>query len=303
MFEQRNNRHGRLGQAGSAVRDRPGVRLTLCEAGAVHRDLEIAQAVQKRLLPQKSQRSSGLLSETYYRPLHGIGGDYYDFVPLDRNRLGIAIGDVSGKGVAAALIMANLQASLRARLLNPGMGPRLLVRSLNRLLYEASHDHVFASLFYGEFDPESRILRYVNAGHHPPLVVRRKGGGVGILRLKSDGVPVGVNPDAEYEEMTFLLQPGDLFVAFTDGIIEAWNATYDQWGLERFEAVLAECAGKNPAQVVETILRGQKDFIGPVAAADDMTLMVASVERHLVEGRVPVLRPMLTGLTNRSGWS
>jgi phosphoserine phosphatase RsbU/P len=169
----RRNRHGRPGQSGAVTRHRPGTRLTLFEAGAVHRDLEIAETVQKRLLPQKSQRSSGLLSETYYRPLHGIGGDYYDFVSLDRSRLGIAIGDVSGKGVAAALIMANLQASLRALLLQPGMGPQLLVRSLNRLLYEASHDHVFASLFYGEFDPESRILRYVNAGHHPPLLRQR----------------------------------------------------------------------------------------------------------------------------------
>jgi hypothetical protein len=83
MFEQRNNRHGRLGQAGSATRDRPGVRLTLCEAGSLHRDLEIAKTVQKRLLPQKSQRSSGFLSETYYRPLHCIGGDYYDFVLIE----------------------------------------------------------------------------------------------------------------------------------------------------------------------------------------------------------------------------
>jgi sigma-B regulation protein RsbU (phosphoserine phosphatase) len=296
MFEQRNNRRGRLGHVGSTT-------LTLCEAGAVNSDLENAQAVQKRLLPQRSLRCSGLLSEMYYRPLHGIGGDYYDFVPLDRNRLGIAIGDVSGKGVAAALIMANLQGSLRARLLHPGMGPRPLIRSLNRLLYEASHDHVFASLFYGEYDPESRVLRYVNAGHHPPLVVRQNSGGVSILRLKSDGVPVGVIPDAEYEEMSCLLQPGDLFVAFTDGIIEAWNATHDLWGLERFEAVLADCAGKNPAQVVETILRGQEDFMGPVAAADDMTLVVASVERHSVAGRVPVLRPIMAGLTGRGGWS
>jgi sigma-B regulation protein RsbU (phosphoserine phosphatase) len=217
-------------------------------------------------------------------------------VSLDRNRLGIAIGDVSGKGVAAALIMANLQASLRARLLHPGMEPRRLVRSLNRLLYEASHDHVFASLFYGEYDPESRVLRYVNAGHHPPLVVRQIGGGVGILRLKSDGVPVGVLPDAEYEEMSFVLQPGDLFVAFTDGIIEAGNVMNEEWGLERFEAVLAECARKNPAQVVETILRGQKDFMGPVTAEDDMTLMVASVERYSVAGRVPALWPFTARL-------
>jgi sigma-B regulation protein RsbU (phosphoserine phosphatase) len=222
-------------------------------------------------------------------------------VSLDRNRLGIAIGDVSGKGVAAALIMANLQASLHARLLHPGMEPRPLLRSLNRLLYEASHDHVFASLFYGEYDPESRVLRYVNAGHHPPLVVRQNGGGVSILRLKSDGVPVGVLPHAEYEEMSFLLQPGDLFVAFTDGIIEAWNAMHEQWGLDRLEAVLAECTGKNPAQVVETILRDQEDFMGPVAAADDMTLVVASVERYSVAGRVPVLRPISYGRIDGPG--
>jgi sigma-B regulation protein RsbU (phosphoserine phosphatase) len=251
-----------------------------CEEGAMNRDLEIAQSVQKRLLPKRRLRSSGLLCETYYRPLHGIGGDYYDFVPLDRNRLGIAIGDVSGKGVGAALTMASLQASLRARLLHPGMKPQPLVHSLNRLLYQSSLDYVFASLFYGEYDPESRVLRYVNAGHHSPLVVRQEDSRVSILPLRSDGMPIGVIPDAVYEEMSFVLQPDDLLVGYTDGLTEAENISNEQWGLERLEAILAECAGEYPALVVEAVLKRQEDFTHPVAAEDDITLMVAAVERQ-----------------------
>jgi sigma-B regulation protein RsbU (phosphoserine phosphatase) len=165
------------------------------------RDLEIAQAVQESLLPQGNLNSAGLLYETYYRPLHNVGGDYYDFVPLDRNKIGIAIGDASGKGVGAALTMATLQASLRARVLQPGTGPLALVRSLNRLLYESSLEQVFASLFYAEYDPNSQCLTYVNAGHNPPLVLRTEGDSAGILRLESEGIPVGIFPDSTYREV------------------------------------------------------------------------------------------------------
>jgi sigma-B regulation protein RsbU (phosphoserine phosphatase) len=171
------------------------------------------------------------------------------------------------------------------------------------LLHESSLDHVFASLFYGEYDHESRVITYVNAGHHPPLVVRRDAGGVRTIRLKTDGMPVGVTRDAAYEEMSFVLQPGDLLVAYTDGLTEAGNVC-EQWGSERLESVLAECAGKNPAQVVDAVLRRQKSFISPNAADDDMTLMVVSVERLLL-GRhpEPAVNPLRQEGRPRQCWS
>lgn len=248
-------------------------------------DLLSARAVQTRLLPHRSPRFAGLRCETYYRPFHSIGGDYYDFVPLDphipragRNRLGIAVGDVSGKGVGAALIMASLQGSLRACLVHPGTEPQALVGSLNRSLYRSSQEHVYATLFYGGYDPESRILRYVNAGHNPPLVARRYADRVRILRLETGGLPVSAVPDAAYRERSCVLRPGDLFVAYTDGITEATDAAYEQWGPARLEAVLTECAGKDPANVVAGILEARERFICSLAAEDDMTLLVASVE-------------------------
>ena len=123
-----------------------------------HDSIRAAQAVQKRLLPCRQLTFGNLQCEAYYRPFHNIGGDYYDFVPLDRGRLGFAIGDVSGKDVAAALMMANLQASLRARLLNWGTRPSTLIHALNQLLYDSSLPHIYATLFYREYTMRCEYL-------------------------------------------------------------------------------------------------------------------------------------------------
>jgi sigma-B regulation protein RsbU (phosphoserine phosphatase) len=278
MLEQQNERISGNAAIGLAGLPRTDGLVAPFEESSANRDLLSARAVQSRLLPHRSLSFADLLCETYYRPFHTIGGDYYDFVPLDRNRLGIAVGDVSGKGVGAALIMASLQASLRARLLHPGTEPPALVRSLNQSLYQSSHAHVYATLFYGEYDPESRVLTYVNAGHTSPLIARRDADRVGIVRLESDGPPVGALPDAVYEERRCVLRPGDAFVAYTDGITEASGGAYEQWGSARLEAVLEECAGMHPADVVLAILKARERFTCSLVAEDDMTLLVASVE-------------------------
>jgi phosphoserine phosphatase RsbU/P len=246
-------------------------------------DLRLAQDVQTRLLPQKSLSSAGLVCESYYQPLHGVGGDYYDFIPLNASKVGIAIGDVSGKGVAAALIMATLQAALRTCLLRPGMSPHQLIRNLNHLLYELSLSQVFASLFYGEYDSGTGLLRYVNAGHNPPLLVRSETEPVELLRLESVGMLLGVVPDAEYEERTCNLDPGDLLVAYTDGITESSSHADEQWGQSGLESFLARCAKLTPAEIVRAILKGREALVDQVAPEDDMTLVVISVE-----GRPPV---------------
>jgi len=209
--------------------------------------------------------------------VHGIGGDFYDFVRLGPGRLGIAIGDVAGKGLGAALIMANLQASLRACLLRPEMAPPALVTCLNTLLYKSSFSHIFASLFYGEYDSASGELRYVNAGHNPPLIVRRGTGPARILRLEAENIPVGMVSHVEYEEVRSTLEPGDLLVAYTDGITDAVDRSGEPWGLRRLEKVVAESAGKNPPQIVTEVLRAREEFVGPVRTTDDVTLMVVLI--------------------------
>ena len=243
-----------------------------------HDWMTAAEAIQKRLLPCRRLTFSGLHCEAYYRPFHNIGGDYYDFVPLDRSKLGFAIGDVSGKGVEAALTMANLQASLRALLLNQETRPSTLVRTLNQLLYHSSLPHIYATLFYGEYDAETRVLSYVNAGHYPPLIVRQEGEGVRLIRLESDGIPIGIFPDADYQGESCPLQPGDLLVGYTDGITESCDKPQEFWGLAGLEGVLLRCIGRRPGEVIEAILSERKRVSPTNTPADDMTLVVATIE-------------------------
>ena len=143
---------------------------------ALRRDLEGAKDVQQAFFPPRNLSIPCISCETFYQPAYGIGGDYYDFISLPNGRWGIAIGDVSGKGIGAALLMASLQASLRAQALHPHLDLSALIGDVNRLVHDSSPDHFFASLFYAEYEPSTRILRYVNAGHNPPLVVRPRAG-------------------------------------------------------------------------------------------------------------------------------
>src|ERR1700730_3747496 len=139
---------------------------------ALRSDLEGAKDVQQAFFPPQSLSIPCLSCETFYGPADDIGGDYYDFFPLEGGRWGIAIGDVSGKGIGAALIMASLQASLRAQASHSHLDLSTLIGDVNRLVYESSPTNFFASLFYAEYEPATRILKYVNAGHNPPIVVR-----------------------------------------------------------------------------------------------------------------------------------
>jgi len=139
---------------------------------AVAKDLETAKDIQNALFPSQSFSIPCLSCEVFYQPARGIGGDYYDFLSLSAGRWGIAIGDVSGKGIGAALLMASLQASLRAQALHPHLELSAIIGGVNHLVHESSPTGVFASLFYAEYEPSSRRLQYVNAGHNPPIIVR-----------------------------------------------------------------------------------------------------------------------------------
>lgn len=141
--------------------------------GAQSKDLEGAKDVQQAFLPPRSLSIPCISCETFYQPAHSIGGDYYDLLSLPEGRWGIAIGDVSGKGIGAALLMASLQASLRAQALHPHLDLSTLIGDVNRLVHESSPTNFFASLFYAEYEPATRVLKYANAGHNAPIVVRR----------------------------------------------------------------------------------------------------------------------------------
>ncbi|HTP67680.1 MAG TPA: SpoIIE family protein phosphatase [Dongiaceae bacterium] len=246
---------------------------------AFRKDLEGAKDVQQAFFPPQSFSIPCLSCETFYQPARGIGGDYYDFLSLSGGRWGIAIGDVSGKGIGAALLMASLQASLRAQVLHPYLDLPTLIGDVNRLVYESSPSAFFASLFYAEYEPASRKLQYVNAGHNPPIVVRPGPKSCELFLLRPDAVPIGMFADAHFESTRFQLEKNDILVAYTDGITEASNPAGDLWGLQKLESLLRSCDSMAPSEVVERILSEVSEFAHGEPQRDDVTLVVMKVQK------------------------
>jgi sigma-B regulation protein RsbU (phosphoserine phosphatase) len=204
------------------------------------RELEIARDVQQRLFPQVYPVVPGLDYAGACRPALEVGGDYYDFVMLSPTDLGIAIGDVSGKGVPAALLMATLRAFLRGQTIGGERDLAGMMLNLNSLVYESSETNRYATFFFARYNAATRVLDYVNAGHNPPMVFRTCAGhSPTLLRLDTGGPVIGLLQECGYEQGTIVLEAGDLLVAFTDGISEAMNTADQEWGEDRLiEALL-----------------------------------------------------------------
>jgi phosphoserine phosphatase RsbU/P len=241
----------------------------------MNRELEIAREVQEVLFPQRLPAVPGLEYRGQCRPAREVGGDYYDFLELPDGRFGIAIGDVSGKGVGAALMMASLEASLRA-LASVVTDPAELVERVSNLVYQASSANRYATLFYGQFDPVSRCLSYVNAGHNPPVVIRSQGGSFHTYRLETGGPVIGLLRHS-YERGAFTLEPGDLLVLFTDGVSESMNARFEEWGEESLIELAKTCHGLAAAEGLTRILSAAQAFAAGAPQHDDMTLVVLRV--------------------------
>jgi sigma-B regulation protein RsbU (phosphoserine phosphatase) len=239
------------------------------------RELEIAREVQERLFPQEYPPVPGLELAGACRPALAIGGDYYDFVPLHGGRLGIAIGDISGKGIPAALLMATLRAFLRGQTVRGRGDLSGLIADLSGLVYESSAPNRYATFFYAEYDPASRRLVYVNAGHNPPILLRRMPEGAShVERLDAGGPVIGLLPECSYTQAAVVLRPGDLLVAFTDGVSEAMSAAQEEWGEERLLPVLQQICCEPPAVVIERVMAAADGFVAGAAQHDDMTLVV-----------------------------
>lgn len=257
------------------------IRREIAERERQDRELEIAREVQQRLFPQKLPPTPGLEFAGYCRPALVVGGDYYDFVHLDDGSLGVAIGDVSGKGIAAALMMASLQASLRGQTIRPCDTLAEMIQHVNRLVYDASAENRYATFFYAQYDPHTRVLRYVNAGHNPPIIWRenREGrDGHEIVRLEEGGTVVGLFPEFPYRETSLALKPGDVLVAFTDGISEAMNSADEEFGEERLMEAVQDCSGRAAADMIAALLERVDAFTAGAPQHDDMTLVVVRVK-------------------------
>jgi phosphoserine phosphatase RsbU/P len=238
----------------------------------LNRELEIAREVQEHLFPQRLPLVQGLEYCGQCWPVREVGGDYYDFLELPNGRFGIAIGDVSGKGVGAALMMASLEASLRA-LASVVDDPSELMERVNRLVYQASSANRYATLFYAQYDPASRRLSYVNAGHNPPVVLRSCDGSIRVFRLDTGGPVIGLVRQG-YERGVFSHEAGDVLVLFTDGVSESMNVRFEEWGEEKLIEFAKTCYGFPAQEGMRRIFAAAQAFAAGASQHDDMTLVV-----------------------------
>jgi len=241
----------------------------------LNREIEIAREVQERLFPQRLPEIAGLDYFGRCRTALGVGGDYYDFLALADGKLGVALGDVSGKGIAAALTMASLQASLRADAMRAGDDLAGLITRVNAMLYDASTEDRYATLFYAQYDPATHRLSYVNAGHCPPILLRSATNGGVIERLdQAGGTVVGLLPECAYEQAEVSLAPGDLLVIYTDGFSEAMNPNLEEWGEERLIHAISSCNGLPSKDSIAKIMQAADAFASGAPQSDDMTLVI-----------------------------
>ena len=235
--------------------------------------------MQERLFPQELPHVAGLEYFGACRPALGVGGDYYDFLELPDGKFGIAIGDVSGKGIGASLMMASLQASLRGQAIHSGDNIAGLMTHVNTLVYEASTTNRYATFFYPQYDPKTRKLSYVNAGHNPPFLIRRGGGEIEVIKLEVGGAVVGMLPSmvVHYDQGDIQLEPGDLLVGFTDGISEAMNPNEEEWGEDALLEELKTLDGMASKEMIAHIVAVADKFANGAKQHDDMTMIVVRV--------------------------
>ena len=239
-------------------------------------DWVLACDVQQRFMQGLGRTSYSMDYSAHCRQVRALGGDCYEFMPLANERLALVVGDASGKGVAAALMIASVQSALRTAALFTGENLATLLKIVNLQAYASSLPDRYATVFYGVLDRATRTLRYVNAGHIPPIVLRRDGS---IDTLEMGGAPVGMFPDSSYEEGVVQLDPSDVVITYTDGVIEAENQSGEEWGVQGLlntAAVRARQGDENAEQLVRSIFNSMDDFTHG-CQTDDATLAVLRV--------------------------
>jgi serine phosphatase RsbU (regulator of sigma subunit) len=236
------------------------------------KDLEQASAIQRGLLPEKAPVVAGFDIAGYNIPCRGVGGDYYDFIHCIDGRVALLVADVAGKGMPAALLMANLQARAQVLFDDPSDLAALVAR-LNRLIKANVPENRFITFFIGVIDPATGEMTYVNAGHNPPLLVHCKGS---VERLEPTGMILGILPKSEYSEKTCRMDEGDVVVLFSDGITEANGLDKDEdFGEDRLASILRETSCKPAQEIIEIIQQRLQTFTAGAPFADDLTLVVA----------------------------
>ena len=247
------------------------------EQEKLRRDLALAAEVQRRLLPAVPPRSGVATLAAFTLPARTVGGDYYDFLDLEGGGIGIAVADISGKGIAAALLMSVVQASLRVISAEGDVTSSQLAGKMNRFLYPSTGANKYATFFYAQFEKSGKRLRYVNAGHNPPFLMRRTGADLEITELTAGGTVIGLFPEVKSEDAAIDLQPGDVLLAFTDGVTEAHNAEGEEFGEERLKDLLRGTGGASAEEISTRLAERMTGWIAGTEQYDDLTFVVVAV--------------------------
>jgi len=238
--------------------------------------LEIARQVQSELLPSGTETWEPVRLATVYRPAEQVGGDFYDAFRAGDGRIAIVMGDVSGKGVPAALVMGVIHGAVRSSAWPESTANHERESAqLNRLLCEKADGARYASIFWCYYEPPARLLCYVNAGHCPGLLVGEREHGIAIARLDVGGPVLGILPAARYEQARCEVRPGDVLVLYSDGLIEATSPAGEEYGERRLSECLATTGARSPEEIRAAILASAGKFLGTASPRDDVTLVVA----------------------------
>ncbi|QQR74013.1 MAG: SpoIIE family protein phosphatase [Holophagales bacterium] len=240
------------------------------EKERLEREIELASEIQRSILPKGVPDVPGYALAGWNRPARHIGGDYFDFFRLRSGRLAVTVGDVSGKGVPAALLVSTLHSALHLLTDRAELGPELFVR-LNEHVLASSAPNKFITLLVVDLDPTSGELTYLNAGHNPGLLVRANGE---VVQMRTGGLPIGLLRDVSYRTEDLRLDPGDLFCLYSDGITEATSADDEEFGLERLADLLVARRGEPLEAIVREIDRLATDFVDGAPQGDDQTVVL-----------------------------
>jgi len=235
-------------------------------------ELSIAREVQEQLFPHSLPSLPGLQLAAICRPARTVSGDYYDFIRIGASQLGIALADISGKGISAALLMASLQAALRSQAMLDGHGGTAeLVGRLNQHLFKNTSDDRYATFFYAVYDTETRMLTYTNAGHLAPFFVTEGR----VQKLDEGGTVVGLFEECVYTQGNLRVEPGSVLVAFSDGLTEPENVYGEEFGLERLKDEILRQQTSSPQRLAEDLIAASEQWAGTAEQADDITVVIA----------------------------
>lgn len=236
----------------------------------MEKEMKHAAEIQRKLLPAETPIFAGYEVTGFNDPCREVGGDYYDFIERGEGRMGFAIGDVSGKGMGAALLMATVRASFRAHVEAPGT-IQTLISALNATILQSANSNNFVSFVYGELEQKTGHIKYVNAGHNPPLLIRTTGE---VERLEPGGLILGVFPGAKHSLAEVTLEPGDVLAAFSDGVTETQNTAGEEFGEDRLTALLRDHRTEDAIALRDRVVRDLRGFAGAEPQYDDITLIV-----------------------------